>query len=80
MTREDMEAIWNKPGVREAGHVVGWHEGYHGRDAAFRGSARVPHAGEGRKLMARWKRENKRGYYGKSHISSEWTLLAVAAE
>lgn len=79
MTRQQLTAIWQDRTVREPSHVCGW-GGYEEKPKPFRGAARVPHAGEGRKLMARWKRENKRGYYGKSHISSEWSLLAVAAE
>lgn len=79
MTRDQMNAVWNGD-VVERLHLTGWDDGETPNTSHFRGAARVPHAGEGRKLMAKWKRENKRGDYGKTHIRSEWTLHQLAAE
>lgn len=69
MTKEEMEWEWRRKAIQEPGHVAGW-----GDCGCFRGVMRAPHAGEGRKRMARWKRENKAGKYGRAHIRSEMTL------
>lgn len=69
-----MEEAWRGP-VYQRLHLPGWADGIRGIGKSnFRGKAHLPSAGEGSKLMARWKRKNKAGKYGRTHIRSELTL------
>jgi len=72
LTQEAFRAIWNGPIIHST-HLTGWKEAHGAAAASFQGRECNPHSKSGAKLMARWRRENKRGDYGKGHIRSEFT-------
>jgi hypothetical protein len=67
MTKEQMDAIWNAPGVRNAGHLNLWSRDWRGDWHAKEGARRVPAWDKAllkraRRDLPKWHEGFKKGY------------------
>ena len=67
MTKEQLDAIWNAPGVQNAGHLNLWSRDEHGRPYVKPGARRVPAWDKAllrraRRDLPKWHEGYKKGY------------------